>query len=109
MTDSGDLPPGSLELLILKVLSVQPMHGYGISQQIARLSEDFFNVEQGSLYPALERILRGGWATAAWGTSPTGRRARYYTITTTGRRQLTARIAAHERAQVAIRRVLGEA
>lgn len=109
VTDSGELPPGSLELLILKIVSIEPMHGYAIAQEIERRSRDFFRVEQGSLYPALERILRDGTATASWGKSPTGRRARYYTITASGRRQLSERIARFERVNVAIRLVLKEA
>lgn len=77
---------GTLEMLILRTLSVAPAHGYAIAQHIARLSDGVFRVEQGSLYPALERLLQKGWATARWGESPTGRRARYYTITRAGRK-----------------------
>jgi len=75
-------------MLILQTLSAQALHGYAIAQQIQRLSNDALIVEQGSLYPALERLLQQGWATAKWGESPTGRRARYYTITAKGRREL---------------------
>ncbi len=109
MSDTEELPPGSLELLILRTIALQPMHGYGIAQHIERLSEEVFRVEQGSLYPALDRILRQGLATAKWGLSPTGRKARYYTISAKGRRQLGERISRLERLNAAIQRVLREA
>jgi transcriptional regulator len=100
---------GTLDMLVLQTLSAQPMHGYGIAQHIERLSEDVLAVEQGSLYPALERLQRKGWVTAAWGTSPTGRRARYYTITDAGRHQLGAEISSFDRVALAIARVLRRA
>ena len=105
----SDLLKGTLDMLILQTLTVQPMHGYAIAQQIERLSEEVLNVEQGSLYPALERLLAQGWATAKWGESPTGRRARYYTITATGRRHLGAEISSFERVLGAIQRVMSNA
>src|SRR5437764_6932312 len=106
--DSGshELPPGTLELLVLRALSLQPMHGYAIGQHIERLSEDVLRVEKGSLYPALERVMRNGWATAKWGVSPTGRRARYYTITVSGRAKLGEKRFAYDRVNAAIGRVL---
>ncbi len=104
-----ELLPGTLDMLILKTLTVQPMHGYGIAQHIERLSDDVLRVEQGSLYPALERLLRKGWVTAEWGESPTGRRARYYTITTSGRRQLGQELESFDRVSLAIARVLRRA
>ncbi|MGE0443320.1 MAG: PadR family transcriptional regulator [Gemmatimonadales bacterium] len=102
-----DLLPGTLDLLVLRTLSLGPCHGYGISQHIARLSEDVLRVEQGSLYPALERLLGAGLITSKWGPSPTGRRARFYTITASGRRQLGQEIAAFDSVVHAIGQVLG--
>jgi transcriptional regulator len=85
------------------------MHGYAVAQQIERLSGDVFAVEQGSLYPALERLQARGYVTSKWGESPTGRRARYYTITASGRRQLGDEISSFEQALTAIQRILGGA
>ena len=82
------LLPGTLEMLILRTLTLQRMHGYAIAQHIARVSNDALQVEKGSLYPALERLQKRGWVNSKWGESPTGRRARYYTITPLGQRQL---------------------
>jgi transcriptional regulator len=96
-------------MLILKSLSAAPMHGYGIAQHIERLSHDVLSVEQGSLYPALERLQKRGWVTSRWGESPTGRRARYYTITATGRRQLGDEISDFDRVLLAINRVMRRA
>lgn len=104
-----ELLKGTLDMLILKTLSVQPMHGYAVAQQIERLSGDVFAVEQGSLYPALERLQARGYVTSKWGESPTGRRARYYTITASGRRQLGDEISSFEQALTAIQRILGGA
>jgi PadR family transcriptional regulator, regulatory protein PadR len=103
---SGELMPGTLEMLILQTLTVDRMHGYAIAQHIARTSRDALKVEKGSLYPALERLLRGGWVTSKWGQTPTGRRARYYTITVSGRRALGEEISAFEQMYAAIARVL---
>ncbi len=100
---------GTLDMLVLQSLTVQPMHGYGIAQHIERLSDDVLRVEQGSLYPALERLLKKGWVTAQWGESPTGRRARYYTITASGRRQLGQELESFDRVSLAIARVLRRA
>jgi transcriptional regulator len=83
-----DLLPGTLEMLILKTLSIEPMHGYGIAQHIQRLSAGVLTVEEGSLYPALQRMLVKGWVSAAWKLSANNRRARFYTLTTAGRKQL---------------------
>ena len=102
----NELLKGTLDMLVLHTLSVQPLHGYGIAQQIEALSEDALRVEQGSLYPALERLQKKGWITSKWGESPTGRRARYYTITAAGRRQLGAEISSFDNMLVAINRVL---
>jgi len=101
-----ELLKGTLGMLILQSLTVQPMHGYAIAQHIERLSNDVLSVEQGSLYPALERLQRNGWVTSKWGESPTGRRARYYTITAAGRRQLGERVSSFERVLAAIAAVM---
>jgi transcriptional regulator len=101
-----DLVPGTLDMLILRTLSLGRMHGYGIAQHIERTSADVIRVEKGSLYPALERLLRAGWATAKWDTSPTGRRARYYTLTAAGRRALGLEVSAFESMYAAISSVL---
>jgi transcriptional regulator len=82
------LLPGTLEMLILRTLDVEPMHGYAIAQHIRRLSQEALNIEEGTLYPALQRMLLKRWVTAAWRTSASGRRTRVYTLTAAGRRQL---------------------
>jgi transcriptional regulator len=105
----SELLKGTLDMLILQTLTVQPMHGYAIAQHIGRLTEDVLTVEQGSLYPALERLQKRGWVTSAWGESPTGRRARYYTLTDAGRRQLGEQISSFDRVLLAISRVLNRA
>ena len=107
--DREELLKGTLDMLILQTLTVQPMHGYAIAQHIERLSGEVLAVEQGSLYPALVRLQKKGWVTSKWGASPTGRRARYYTLTTTGRRQLGAEITSFDRVLAAIQRVLQRA
>lgn len=84
----GRLIPGTFDMLLLKALSLGPMHGWGVAERIDRLSGGVCSVPQGAVYPALQRILRQGWATAAWHTSENGRRARYYRLTASGRRQL---------------------
>jgi transcriptional regulator len=83
-----DLLPGTLDMLVLKTLTAQPMHGYGVAQHIHRLSRDVLHVEEGSLYPALQRMRQRGWIKAEWGMTPNNQRARYYTITAAGRKQL---------------------
>src|SRR5690349_928375 len=85
-----DLLPGTLELLILKCLVGEPMHGYGIAQRLKLLSDDVLQVGESSLYPALQRLLLKGWVKAAWGASANNRRARYYTLTAAGRKELSA-------------------
>ena len=104
---SSDLMPGTLDMLVLQTLTLGPLHGYAIAQHIERTSSDVFRVEQGSLYPALERLLQAGYVTAKWGTSPTGRRARYYTISASGRKQLGQEISDFDKMALAIARVLG--
>ena len=83
-----DLLPGTLDMLVLKTLDARSMHGYGIAQHLQRLSDDVIRVEEGSLYPALQRMRQRGWIKAEWGQTPNNQRARYYTITAAGRRQL---------------------
>ena len=105
----SELLKGTLDMLILKTLTVQSMHGYAIAQHIERLSRDVLAVEQGSLYPALERLQKKGWVTSRWGETPTGRRARYYTITASGRRNLGQEISSFERVLLAIHGVMRKA
>ena len=83
-----EILPGTLDMLVLKTLSRQPSHGYAIAQHIQRLSDDALKIGEGSLYPALQRLLLNGWVEAEWGTSDTNRKARFYRITPAGRRQL---------------------
>ncbi len=105
----SELLRGTLDMLVLKTLTVRPLHGYAIAQHISRLSEEVLTVEQGSLYPALERLQKKGWVTSKWAESPTGRRARYYTITAAGRKQLGQEISSFDRVLAAIGRVMGKA
>jgi len=84
----NELLPGTLEMLVLKTLSIEPMHGYGIAQHIQMLSADVLTIEEGSLYPALQRMLVKKWVSAEWKTSPNNRQARFYTLTTAGKKQL---------------------
>jgi transcriptional regulator len=109
MTARTDLLAGTLDMLVLRTLTVQPLHGYAISQHIAKLSEGVLKVEQGSLYPALERLLGKGLVTAKWAESPTGRQARYYTITRAGRKLLDAKTEEYDRVSLAIARIMGRA
>jgi PadR family transcriptional regulator, regulatory protein PadR len=101
-----DLLQGTLDMLVLRTLSVQSMHGYAIAQHIERLSNDILRVEQGSLYPALQRLQLKGWVTSEWDTTPTGRNARYYAITKSGRKQLDAKAAEYDRVSGAIARIM---
>lgn len=105
-TSRRDLLPGTLDLLILRTLAVQPMHGYGIALHILRLSEDVIKVEEGSLYPALQRMRQKGWIKAEWGQTPNNQRARYYTITAPGRKQLGEQLAGFAELMAAIQRVI---
>ena len=109
MTSSApksDLPLGTLDMLVLRTLTLGPLHGYAIAQHIGRLSDGVLRVEQGSLYPALERLLNKGWVTARWAETPTKRQARYYTITKSGRTQLGQRVSEYDRVAQAIQRVM---
>jgi PadR family transcriptional regulator PadR len=101
-----DLLPGTLDLLILKILATGPMHGYGVAERLRQVSEDVLQVGESSLYPALQRLLLNGWVKAEWGASDNNRRARYYTITAAGRRQLKSEREEFEQLVWAIQRVL---
>jgi PadR family transcriptional regulator PadR len=101
-----ELLPGTLDLLILKVLAREPMHGYGIAQRLKSISGDVLQVGESSLYPALQRLLLNGWLAAEWGTSENNRRARYYTVTAAGRKQLARERAEFHRMIGAIQKVL---
>ena len=107
--DRSELLPGTLEMLILKTLTIAPMHGYGIAQHLQQISEDVLQVEEGSLYPALQRMHLKGWVSSEWGQTPTNRRARYYKLTTLGKKQLAQERAEFDRMLVAIQRVMGTA
>ena len=105
-SEPPDLLPGTLELLILRILTSGPLHGYGIAQQLRTRSEDVLHVGESSLYPALQRLLLKGWVKAAWGASENNRRARYYTLTAAGRKQLGVERQAFEHLIAAIQKVL---
>lgn len=87
---TGDLLKGTLDMLVLKALQLEPMHGWGITERIEQWSHEILQVNQGSLYPALHRLMRRGWITSEWRTTDNNRRARYYVLTPAGRRQLAA-------------------
>ncbi|MDB4877838.1 MAG: transcriptional regulator, PadR-family [Gemmatimonadetes bacterium] len=102
----SELVPGTLEMLLLKSLSLGALHGYGIAQQIQRLSNDVLHVEEGSLYPALQRMQAKRWVVSEWRQTPTKRRARYYTLTAAGRKQLGVEESSFARTVQAIARVM---
>ncbi len=104
--ESLELLPGTLDLLILKVLARETMHGYGIAQRLKEKSEDVLQVGESSLYPALQRLLLNGWVDAEWGASENNRRARFYTLTPAGRKQLVSEHQDFERMMLAIQKVL---
>src|SRR5258708_27097188 len=103
---SSELLPGTLDLLILKALARGAMHGYGIAQHLKEVSDDVLQVGESSLYPALQRLLLNGWVKAEWGASENNRRARFYTLTPGGRKQLSAERQEFERLIGAIQKVL---
>jgi len=109
MVKKPDLLPGTLDMLILKTLTRAPLHGYGIALSIKRISDEVLTVEEGSLYPALQRLLLQGWVKAEWKQTESNRRARYYTLTEEGRKQLGLELSEFERMIAAIGRVLEEA
>jgi len=108
MTDPGqrDLFPGALEMMVLQTLRRGPRHGYALVQEIKRTSEDLLQIEEGSLYPALQRMLKAGWLTAEWGLSARNRKVRVYRITPAGRKQLEREISSFDRMLEGIARVM---
>ena len=103
-----DLPQGTLDLLILKTVALAPRHGWAISVRVQQISGGALQIQQGSLYPALHRLERRGWIKASWGTSDNNRRAKYYELTVSGRRQLESEESAWLRLTAAVAQVLGE-
>jgi PadR family transcriptional regulator PadR len=101
-----DLPQGTLDLLILRTLAVEPQHGWAISERVQQVSSDVLRIQQGSLYPALHRLERRGWIKARWGTSDNNRRAKYYELTRTGRKQVDVETEAWHRLTVAVGQIL---
>ena len=106
MTRTPDILPGTLDLLILRTLQKDALHGWAISERIQAISEDVLQINQGSLYPALHRLEHQGWLEAEWKVSELGRRAKYYRLTTSGRRQLAVEAREWERMSNAIERVM---
>jgi transcriptional regulator len=104
--DASELLPGTLDLLILKALVHGSMHGYGVAQHLRQVSDEVLQVGESSLYPALQRLLLKGWVQAEWGTSENNRRARYYTLTVPGRKQLAIERREFDRLVLAIHKVL---
>ena len=106
MTASTEVLQGTLDLLILKTVALEPMHGWGISQRMQQFSHGVLDVNQGSLYPALQKMLLKEWVTAEWGISETNRKVRFYRLTRAGRKQLEAELSDYSRVHEAIRSVL---
>jgi PadR family transcriptional regulator, regulatory protein PadR len=109
MNDRIELPQGILDLLILRALALQPQHGWGISERLQQMSSDVLRIQQGSLYPALHRLERRGWIKAHWGTSDNNRRAKYYALSRSGRRQLATEWDSWQKLTAAVAQVLGPA
>jgi transcriptional regulator len=107
MAQRIDLPQGTLDLLILRTLSLQPQHGWGISERVQQMSSEVLCIQQGSLYPALHRLERRGWIKARWGTSDNNRRAKFYELTKAGQKQLAAETDLWKILTGAVGRVLG--
>jgi len=105
--DSVDLPQGTLDLLILRTLALEPQHGWAVAERLQQISSDVLRVQQGSLYPALHRLERRGWIKAHWGTSENNRRAKYYELTAAGRKQLERETRAWHKLAGAVADVLG--
>jgi len=105
-SSKSEMPSGALAMLILRVLRTGPLHGYAIAQKIHLLSKEVLAVEEGSLYPALQKILLKGWASAEWGISETNRKVRFYRLTAAGRKQLEAEVEDYDRVTEAIKAVL---
>ena len=104
-----ELLKGTLDMLILKVVALGPIHGYAIAQRIQQISRDFFQLQQGSLYPALHRLEDRGWLKAGWKTTDTGREAKFYALTPQGRKQLDAEVRSWEQLTDAVALILGTA
>jgi transcriptional regulator len=107
MSKPSDLVQGTLDLLLLKILALQPLHGWAVSQRLTQVSSDVLQVSDGSLYPALHKLEQEGWITAEWKTSELGRRAKFYALTRLGRRQLAKEAANWNRLSTAISGVVG--
>jgi PadR family transcriptional regulator, regulatory protein PadR len=106
MSDQTDLLQGTLDLLVMRMLALEPMHGWSIAQRIQQISDELLRVQQGSLYPALHRLEHQGWITSTWGTSDNNRRAKFYSLTTAGRRQLSTEVSKWERLSAGVNLVL---
>src|SRR6185436_19966377 len=106
VSDETDVLQGTLDLLILRTIAIEPMHGWAIAQRIQQISNDLLRVQQGSLYPALHRLEHQGWITADWGVSQNNRRARFYALTREGRKQVEAEVAKWERLSAGVNLVL---
>lgn len=104
--EQRDLFPGALEMMILQILRRGPQHGYALAQHIKKSSDDLLHIEEGSLYPALQRMLKAGWLEAEWGMSARGREVRTYKITAPGRKQLTRQVSSFERMLEGIAKVM---
>ena len=104
--EPGELLQGTLEMMVLKTLSLEPMHGWGVAQRIQQMSKDVFLVTQGSLYPALIRMKRRGWLTTSWRVTENSRRARYYALTAAGRRALSTEQTSWERLSQAVNLIM---
>jgi transcriptional regulator len=105
-SDRADVLQGTLEMLVLRALALEPMHGWGLAQRIEAMSNGVFEIQQGTLYPALQRMKRKGWVRAAWRQTENNRRARYYSMTAAGEKRLTAERAQWERASGAVNGIL---
>jgi len=106
MSDQTDVLQGTLDLLILRTIALEPMHGWAIAQRINQISDELLRVQQGSLYPALHRLEHQGWITAEWGASENNRRARFYAVTKAGRKQLATEVEKWERLSVGVNLLL---
>ena len=106
MSDQTDVLQGTLDLLIMRTIALEPLHGWAIAQRIQQISDEMLRVQQGSLYPALHRLEHHSWITAAWGASDNNRRARFYSLTRAGRKQLVAEVSKWERLSAGVNLVL---
>ena len=106
MSDQTDVLQGTLDLLIMRTIALEPLHGWAIAQRIQQISDDLLKVRQGSLYPALHRLEHQGWITAEWGASENNRRARFYALTKAGRKQLETEVEKWERLSAGVNLVL---